>query len=95
MLLLTPFASAGSPLNPIDLGKDMISDGIKNAFRSIADEIMDTICGSNTTAPNGTASYKHDAVTSLILRFATWGVTPFAYPSIQHIMGVSFVVGLG
>ena len=95
LLLMSPFASAGSPLNPIDIGKDMISGGIKNAFRSLADEIMDTICGANQTAINQTVSHKHDAVTSLILRFATWGVTPFAYPSIQHIMGVSFVVGLG
>jgi len=94
VLLLVPTnASAGSDWGPIEMGKNMVTDGITGAFRAIADEIMELICGSEET-DEGEKS-EHGAVTSLIIKFATWGVKPFAYPSILSMLGVSFIVGVG
>ena len=70
-----------------------VSDGIINAFSSLADEIMGFICGS--PEETGDEDEAHDSVTSMIINFATWGVKPFSYPSVVKMMGVSFAVGIG
>lgn len=93
LLLATPSVSADSSWNPIEIGKNMVSDGIVDAFRSLADEIMGFVCGS--TEEGEGEDEAHDSVTTMIINFATWGVKPFSYPSVVKMMGVSFVVGLG
>ena len=93
ILMVTPIASADSSWNPIEIGKNMISDGIVDAFRSLADEIMELICG--TPDEGEEEDDKHDSVTTMIVNFASWGVKPFAYPSIVSMMGASFAVGIG
>jgi len=92
MLIVTPIASADSSWNPIEIGKNMISNGIIDAFRGLADEIMELICG---TPDEGEEDNKHDSVTTMIINFASWSVKPFTYPSIVSMMGVSFAVGIG
>ena len=93
ILMVTPIASADSSWNPIEIGKNMISDGIVDAFRSLADEIMELICG--TPDEGEEEDGKHDSVTTMIINFASWGVKPFTYPSIVSMMGASFAVGIG
>ena len=89
--LVIPMASAGSSWNPIEIGKNMVSDGITGALRNLADEIMGFICGPTEDE----TSEKQSTVTTMIINFASWGVKPFSYPSVTHIMGVSFAVGIG
>jgi len=92
MLLVVPIASADSSWNPIEIGKNMITDGIIDAFRSLADEIMELVCG---TPDEDEEDDKHDSITTMIVNFASWGVKPFSYPSIVKMMGASFAVGIG
>lgn len=92
LLLVTPIASADVEWNPIEIGKDMISDGIIDAFRNLADEIMELICGEPDEEDN---EEEHDSITTMIINFASWQVEPFTYPSIVAMMGMSFVVGVG
>jgi len=95
VLLMVPIASAdSSSWNPIEIGKNMVSDGVVGAFRNLADGIMELVCGptDEKTDENGE---KQSTVTTMIINFASWGVKPFSYPSVVHIMGVSFAVGLG
>jgi len=91
LLLVTPVASADSSWNPIEIGKNMISDGIVDAFRSLADEIMEFVCGT----PDEEEDDKHNSVATMIINFASWSVKPFSYPSIVKMMGASFAVGIG
>jgi len=93
LLMITPIASAEIEWNPIKIGKNMITGGIMDAFRSLADEIMELICG--TPDEEEEEEDKHDSVTTMIINFASWGVKPFSYPSIVSMMGVSFAVGIG
>lgn len=90
LLLATPTVSAGS-WNPIEIGENMISDGISGALRKFADEIMNTICGT----PGDDDDAGHGSVTSMIIRFATWGVKPFEYATILRVLGMSFALGIG
>lgn len=92
ILMVTPIASADSSWNPIEIGKNMISDGIMGAIRALADEIMELICGTNEEDEEEAT---HDSVTTMIVNFASWGVKPFEYQSVIKMMGVSFAVGLG
>jgi hypothetical protein len=91
LMLITPIASADSSWNPIEIGKNMVSDGIVDAFRNLADEIMEFICSSADEEEDD----DHDSITTMIINFASWGVKPFTYPSIVSMMGVSFAVGIG
>lgn len=91
VLITMPFASADSSWNPIEIGKDMITDGVLGALRALADEIMDLICGT----PEEEGEETHDTITTMIINFASWGVKPFEYPSVIKMMGVSFAVGIG
>lgn len=95
LLLITPVASAAVEWNPIEIGKDMISDGIINAFRNLADEIMELICGEPEAEDDEDDEEEHDSITAMIINFASWQVEPFTYPSIVAMMGMSFVVGMG
>lgn len=94
LLLITPITSADSSWNPITIGENMVSDGISGAFENIADEIMELICSSPDDDEDSDEE-KHGTVTTLIIKFATWGVTPFEYPTIQRVLGTSFAVGIG
>lgn len=93
ILLVTPIASADSSWNPIEIGTGMISNGIINSFRQLADEIMELICGTPDECEEDDG--EHNSVTTMIINFASWGVKPFTYPSIVSMMGVSFAVGSG
>lgn len=95
LLLVTPIASAAVEWNPIEIGKDMISDGIIDAFRNLADEIMELICGEPEAEDDEDDEDEHDSITAMIINFASWQVEPFTYPSIIAMMGMSFVVGAG
>lgn len=93
LLLVTPSAAADSSWNPIEIGKNMITDGILNSLHKLADEIMDFVCGTPEEVEGEEEG--HDSITTMIINFASWSVTPFAYPSIIKMMGISFAVGIG
>jgi len=96
LLLVTPIASAAVEWNPIEIGKNMISDGIMNAIRSLADQVMELLCGASDEEDDEEDDEDgHGMVTEMIINFASWGVEPFTYPSLLRLMGVSFVVGIG
>lgn len=89
ILLFAPMCSAGSDLNPINIGATMIADGADMSIIRIADSLMDWVCGANETIGNITAEDSTPSVTKLITGFATWSVTPLQYPTIVKIMGMS------
>lgn len=89
ILLFTPQCSAGSDLNPINIGATMIADGADMSIIRTADSLMDWVCGKNETTGNTTTKDTPPSVTQLITGFATWSVTPLQYPSVVKIMGMS------
>lgn len=99
ILLFASTAIAGSgSLSPLDVGKDMISGGIDDSIRNVADDLMDFVCGTENTTENETingSSEQHDTITEMIIGFASWSVEPFSYPSIQWMLGLTFAVAVG
>lgn len=87
ILLSVPTCSAGSNLNPVNVGADMVAKGIDLSITTIADSLIDLMAG-NTTG-NATKTIEPASVTKMIKGFATWSVSPFEYKTIIKIMGAS------
>ena len=93
VLMTIPVCSAGSGLSPVDIGAEMIAKGMDLSIIRIADGLMNFACGTNTTDGNTTMSAAAPSITGMISGFATWQVTPFKYPFIIKIMGMSLCCG--
>lgn len=88
MLVLIPTCNAGSDLSPSAVGADMVAKGIDLAITQIADSLMGQVA-VKSIPDNMTEIEGPPSVTEMIKRFATWSVSPFKYPTVIKIMGLS------
>lgn len=98
LLSMNSASADGSSLDPRQVGEDMISGGINGFVVNMADSMMDFVCGDgdgNTTGNTTDSDEGHDAITKTIIGFASWSVSPFQYPSIISMLGMSFALAVG
>lgn len=74
-------------MDPVDAAASSIADGIDLAMIRTADTLMGFAAGNDTEAVGG--------LTGQIIKYASWTINPFAYTSIQKMMGYTLCVSIG